>query len=202
MLRVSHLTDRGIFGIFSNTCHPLSLSLAIRMQSAQAFHPSPDYCWRYKENQALLVCPITFTEMKPFYPLTNRCNHSWIVSIACFLAYIMTDSFSVQILAQSAPLDSIGSIPLVYQFEHTGVDIAQPPLPRLDELPVVFPLTDPFEWSDGSGRVSDFNDWKRRRAEIKTEIEHYEIGKKPVRPELLAATFSDGLLSVEITRKG
>jgi hypothetical protein len=93
-------------------------------------------------------------------------------------------------------------IPLVYTVEHTGVDCTAPPLPAYSELPEILPLTDPFEWSDGSGRDTTFENWTRRRAEIKAEIEHYEIGPKPVRPDTITATYSDGLLTVNVTVNG
>ena len=41
-------------------------------------------------------------------------------------------------------------IPLVYDVENTGADCPAPPLPSFLNLPVIEPLTDPFEWSDGS----------------------------------------------------
>ncbi len=88
--------------------------------------------------------------------------------------------------------------PLVYASEHGGADHPDPPLPDLDELPLVPPLPDPFEWSDGSGRSTDFADWPRRRAEIHREIEHYEIGRKPGPPDELRAKFDDGVLEVSI----
>ena len=79
--------------------------------------------------------------------------------------------------------------PLVYNKENTGAAFAPPSLPTLSQLPVIDPLTDPFMWSDGSGRSTSFNDWERRRNEIKKEIEHYEIGKKPDRPETITASY-------------
>jgi len=63
--------------------------------------------------------------------------------------------------------------PLVYEVENTGVDCTKPPLPAFIDLPVIEPLTDPFEWSDGSGRDTTLAGWTRRRAEIKAEIERY-----------------------------
>jgi hypothetical protein len=74
-------------------------------------------------------------------------------------------------------------IPLVYDVEHTGADFPKPILPVFEKLPIVRPLTDPFQWSDGNGRSTDFADWSRRRAEIRVEIEHYGIGEKPPRPK-------------------
>lgn len=93
-------------------------------------------------------------------------------------------------------------IPLVYDVENTGVNCPKPVLPSLSELPVVEPLTDPFAWSDGSGRSTSFEDWQRRRAEIMAEMEHYEIGRKPQRPDTITARYADGVLTVDVTRNG
>lgn len=93
-------------------------------------------------------------------------------------------------------------IPLVYEVENTGVDCTKPPLPVISELPVVEPLTDPFEWSDRSGRSTNFIDWTRRRAEIAEEIQHYEIGIKPPRPDTITASYSGGILTVNVTENG
>lgn len=93
-------------------------------------------------------------------------------------------------------------IPLVFSTENTGAKAPTPPLPAIGDLPKVEPLTDPLEWSDGSGRVKGFSDWSRRRAEIKAEIEHYEIGPKPPKPEKISASYSEGTLKVEVTVNG
>ncbi len=94
------------------------------------------------------------------------------------------------------------SVPLVYDVENTSAGMALPPLPTADQAPSVSGLPDPFEWSDGSGRVSRFSDWSRRRGEIKAELEHYELGAKPPRPENLAAAWSasDSTLTVTVVR--
>ena len=93
-------------------------------------------------------------------------------------------------------------VPFVYGAENTGAGFAKPVLPSLNELPVIAPLTDPFAWSDGSGRSVDFKDWERRRNEIGAEIQHYEIGEKPSRPDTITATYADGLLTVNVTENG
>ena len=90
-------------------------------------------------------------------------------------------------------------IPLVYDSEFTGADYPLPPLPSVDELPVVEPLSDPFVWADGSGRDTTFKSWERHRSEYKAMIEHYEIGVKPPRPDDIKATYEDGTLTVVIT---
>lgn len=93
-------------------------------------------------------------------------------------------------------------IPFVYDAEDTGAKYPKPELPTVSELPTIHPLPDPFEWSDGSGRDTRFESWSRRRAEIKSEIEHYEIGPKPGRPEDTTASYSDGTLTVNVTVNG
>jgi hypothetical protein len=98
--------------------------------------------------------------------------------------------------------DSAPQPPLVYAVENTGAQFPSPVLPGLDDLPSVAPLTDPLMWSNGSGRIPDFDEWSHRRAEIKAEIEDYEIGKKPDRPDDINASYEDGKLTVNVTEKG
>ncbi|MDP3181173.1 MAG: hypothetical protein Q8M67_05135, partial [Bacteroidota bacterium] len=94
------------------------------------------------------------------------------------------------------------NIPFVYGVENTGTKFEKPVLPPLEQLPVIVPLTDPFAWSDNKGRSTKFKNWSQRRAEIGVEIQHYEIGKKPNRPDTITASFSDGTLTVNITENG
>ncbi len=98
--------------------------------------------------------------------------------------------------------------PLVYNSENTGAAFPAPPLPTIANLPIIQPLTDPFAWSNGNGRSTNFADWERRRNEIKKEIEHYEIGLKPAKPDTITATYTPnanpatGVLRVFITKNG
>ncbi len=93
-------------------------------------------------------------------------------------------------------------VPFVYDVENTGADCPAPPLPAFGDLPTINPLTDPFDWSDGSGRDTSLAGWRCRRAEIGVEIEHYEIGEKPDRPDSITASYSGGTLTVNITVNG
>ncbi len=96
----------------------------------------------------------------------------------------------------------VGDIPLVYNVENTGA-AANPVLPSKDEAKKVDPLPDPLEWSDGSGRVTDFSDWSLRRGEIAREIQHYEIGTKPeVDPSAISASMDGNTLNVDVTVNG
>lgn len=97
---------------------------------------------------------------------------------------------------------SAQKIPLVYEQENTGSDCIIPPLPDFAELPAIHPLTDPFEWSDGSGRSTSFEDWRCRRAEIAAEIGHFEIGEKPGPPDTISASYAGGMLTVNVTVNG
>lgn len=105
-------------------------------------------------------------------------------------------------------LGLFAQVPLVYQVENTGANFAAPPLPTINQLPVIDPLPDPFMWSDGSGRSTSFSDWARRRNEIRAEIENYEIGTKPPRPDSITATWTPGttpntgVLQVIVTKNG
>jgi len=94
------------------------------------------------------------------------------------------------------------TVPLVYDVENTRAVFPRPVLPKLNELPTVEPLTDPFEWSDRSGRSTKFGDWSHRRSEIGAEIEHYEIGPKPARPDTITASYVGGKLTVNVTVNG
>ncbi len=93
-------------------------------------------------------------------------------------------------------------IPMVFAEEFTGSECAEPSLSAFANLPSIEQLPNPFEWSDGSGVVSSYEEWRCRRAEIKAELEHYEIGIKPDRPENIQASFENGILSIEVTVNG
>lgn len=99
-------------------------------------------------------------------------------------------------------MNGIAQLPLVYEVENAGDTCPLPPLPDPSDLPVVPLLPDPFAWSDGSGRVGDFLEWECRRNEIGAEIEHYEIGRKPPRPDTINASFSENVLRVEVIENG
>ena len=90
-------------------------------------------------------------------------------------------------------------IPLVYDIENTGADCPAPALPGFRDLPVVESLTDPFMWSDESGRITTVDDWRCRRAEIATEIQYYEAGNKPAPPSDLEVSYAGGQLTITVT---
>ncbi len=99
--------------------------------------------------------------------------------------------------------------PLVYDVENTGTNFPAPPLPTLGNLPRIDPLPDPFAWANdprniGGTRSTNFTDWSHHRAEIKAQIENYEIGyKPPVDLTNIFASYSgsatSGTLTVVIT---
>jgi hypothetical protein len=94
------------------------------------------------------------------------------------------------------------TVPLVYGVENTGAGYPKPLLNTIDQLPIIKSLPDPFLWQDGRGRITSINDWLGRRAEIKAQIENYEIGVKPVRPDTISASYSGGTLTVKVTKNG
>ena len=97
--------------------------------------------------------------------------------------------------------------PLVYNKENTGASCTPPPLPTFAQLPVIDPLPDPFVFEvPGKVRSTAFSDWACRRNEIKRQIENYEIGIKPPKPDTLTATYTPelngGRLTVVVVRNG
>src|SRR5690554_8191705 len=92
-------------------------------------------------------------------------------------------------------------LPLVYDQENTGAAYGAPVFPAYNELVSAPLLPDPFAWSDGRGYVQDFSEWARRRNEIKAEIEHYEIGYKPDKPDRVSSSFDGSELTVQITHE-
>jgi len=107
------------------------------------------------------------------------------------------------LLLSALPTSAQSIIPLVYEQEHTGCNYPAPAMPPVDALPVVSTLTDPLEFSDGSGRATRFADWARRRHEIACEIQHYEIGTKPAAEKGMVKARMDGdTLFVDVTRGG
>ena len=92
-------------------------------------------------------------------------------------------------------------VPLSYSEENTGKDCKKPDLPEPQLLKKNDKLPNPFEWTNGSGKVASLDDWKCRRNEIKLEIEKYEIGTKPDTAKV-EASYSGGSLKVVITDNG
>ena len=93
-------------------------------------------------------------------------------------------------------------IPLVYNVENTGAE-ASPVLPSLSEARKCESLPNPLEWSNGKGKVKKFAQWKKRRGEIAKEIQHYEIGTKPVvAPSAVKAAMDGDTLKVDVTVNG
>jgi hypothetical protein len=120
-----------------------------------------------------------------------------LLRISC-VSILSVAAFSIPGGCRNRPIE----VPLVYGVENTSEGMTPPPLPTADDAPSVPALPDPFAWADGSGRVSRFSDWSRRRGEIKAELEHYELGVKPPRPENLTASWApvDSTLTVTMIR--
>ena len=112
---------------------------------------------------------------------------------AFFIAACMV---SLTMSAQKQP-------PLVYDVEDTGAKMATPVMLTANELPVVNTLRNPLLFSNGKKKVKKFKDWERRRHEISSLIQHYEIGAKPqVSDCTLKARMDGDTLIVDVTRGG
>ena len=72
------------------------------------------------------------------------------------------------------------SIPLVYDQEFAGSKYPSPAFPSVSDAKALETLPNPFEFSNSNKQVKKFKDWEKRRAEIVRELQHYEIGEKPM----------------------
>lgn len=109
-------------------------------------------------------------------------------------------SLPLLLVALTACAPQSESVPFVYDVEHTGAAYAEPAYADFDQLPEQRELPDPLAWADGSGRVTQFAEWSRRRAEIAHLLQHYEIGRKPaVAPEQIHAQMQGDTLIVDVT---
>lgn len=95
------------------------------------------------------------------------------------------------------------AIPLVYDKECANDNFRVPEMPAIDNLPEITTLPDPFAWADGSGRSTDFKDWERHRFEIARQLQHYELGMKPVvSKDSIEATLINDTLRVVVHENG
>lgn len=95
------------------------------------------------------------------------------------------------------------AIPLVYDKECAIDNFRVPEMPAIDKLPEITTLPDPFAWADGSGRSTDFKDWERHRFEIARQLQHYELGMKPVvSKDSIEATLINDTLRVVVHENG
>ena len=95
------------------------------------------------------------------------------------------------------------AIPLVYDKEYTNDNFQLPGILPIDKLPEIATPPDPFAWADGSGRSTDFKDWKRHRFEIAHQLQHYELGMKPVTPrDSIEAILNNDTLRVIVHENG
>lgn len=95
------------------------------------------------------------------------------------------------------------AMPLVYDKECANDNFRVPEIPAIDKLPEITTLPDPFAWADGSGRSTDFKDWERHRFEIARQLQHYELGMKPVvSKDSIEATLINDTLRVVVHENG
>ena len=115
----------------------------------------------------------------------------------CLLSAWITSLFITLTACNNQP------IPLVYNVENTSDGFPAIELPTLGQAVEIQTLPDPFAWADGSGRSTKFKDWKRRRSEIIQQMQHYELGPKPmVSKDSLEAWMDSDTLVVIVHEKG
>jgi hypothetical protein len=79
--------------------------------------------------------------------------------------------------------------------ENGGAACPPPPLPPLEGLAPISALPDPFLASSGQ-RITSKADWTCRRAEIRAQVEHYELGPKPPKPSIVKGELDSDRLTI------
>jgi hypothetical protein len=72
-----------------------------------------------------------------------------------------------------------------------------PKLSEFADLKDIPKLPDPFKMLDGSA-ITTKDQWTCRRAEISAQLQKYELGVKPPKPESVTGAFSGGKLTVTV----
>ncbi len=85
--------------------------------------------------------------------------------------------------------------------ENTGADCPVPELAEPDELPAIELLPDPFTTIDGE-QLSKKEQWRCRRAEISAQLQKYESGPKPSKPDDLNGTVTRDQIDVQVEHQG
>ena len=107
------------------------------------------------------------------------------------------------VLAAASVTAKKSSIPLVYDQEFTGAKYAAPAFPSVSDAKNLETMPNPFEFENSKKQVKKFKDWEKRRAEIVRELQHYEIGEKPmVDKKDIEASLEGNTLTVKVTRNG
>jgi hypothetical protein len=88
-------------------------------------------------------------------------------------------------------------LPLVYTREDMSADARKPPLPAFADLPSIAHLPDPFRKADGT-RITTKEEWRTRRTEIRTYLEHYDVGIKPGKPSVFKATLNGDTITITV----
>ncbi len=111
---------------------------------------------------------------------------------------------AILVCALFSASSSAQTMPPVYDVQDTGANVPPYMPSSLNQLPVMMSLPDPFEWADGRGQIKYYSDWAVRRNEIGDQIQNYEIGMIPPRPDSITAGFSqtDSVLTVNVTVNG
>lgn len=85
--------------------------------------------------------------------------------------------------------------------ENTSAECSVPELAEADALPKIELLPDPFTTIDGK-QLSSKEQWRCRRAEIGAQLQKYESGPKPHKPDNLTGTVTREQIDVQAEHQG
>ncbi|WP_347329836.1 malectin [Marinimicrobium locisalis] len=85
--------------------------------------------------------------------------------------------------------------------ENTGADCPVPTLPHPSELPAIAKLPDPFMGLDGE-RLASREEWRCHRQDLNWQLQQYEAGVKPFKPEAVAGSVANETIEVTVGHEG
>lgn len=102
---------------------------------------------------------------------------------------------------EEEPEPTVPGEPGVASAENTGADCPVPTLPDASELPTIAKLPDPFMGLDGE-RIASKDEWRCHRQDLNWQLQQYEAGLKPSKPETVSGTVANEAIEVTVGHEG
>ncbi|WP_051235210.1 malectin [Marinimicrobium agarilyticum] len=102
---------------------------------------------------------------------------------------------------QEEPEPKVPGEPGVASAENSGADCPVPTLPDASKLPTITTLPDPFMGLDGE-RIASKDDWRCHRQNLNWQLQAYEAGIKPYKPETVSGSVGNDAIEVTVGHGG
>ncbi|MCP8898458.1 malectin domain-containing carbohydrate-binding protein [Gilvimarinus xylanilyticus] len=98
------------------------------------------------------------------------------------------------------PEPGVPGEPGIASAENTGADCPVPELPVASELPNIDKLPDPFMTLEGE-RITTEEQWRCQRQDTFWQVQYYEAGNKPNKPEVVSGSVAADAINVNVTHE-